>query len=214
MRNRLATRRRLLAAAGGTTILLIAGCLDLGGGSNGNSLVEDVPTPGPGPNREIAASQFVLTFSATPDSEWIEPYTRSRGPYAEEPRLALLQPLVETPEGDRAGVHPETGEIIQEVEASSVQGAGFSRSVRIFGQTRLDVSISAQALLRTIRAHGHEPETVQCDLEVTVEIEPYVERSEETGLSPPTAGREDSPSAPLHRRWSRETTASQSSGSI
>gem|GEM_PF-6929509 len=167
--------RRTVLAALSTSVVGCVGVLD---GSGGGSPA-DVPSPAPRPDREITAEEFVLVVSVSADEEWIGPYIPSQEGVDPDPELAMLRPMVETPSGDRVGVDAETGEAVQEVAEASVQGAGRTRTVMILGHPRLEVTISGDALLRTIRAHGHRPETVPYDLRVLVDTEPYLERTEE-----------------------------------
>lgn len=65
--------------------------------------------------------------------------------------------LLETPDGRRAGVDPETGEIYEEIDGSSVTGTERRRVVSVPGGLDLDVTLSTRRFREALEANDIEP---------------------------------------------------------
>ncbi|QPV64830.1 hypothetical protein I7X12_09595 [Halosimplex litoreum] len=131
--------------------------------------------------------------------EHVRTYLKEAINHTEE-RIPGPEILVETPDGKRAGVVPETGELVNEIDGAIINGPASSPTVSVPASEDISVSITAKRFRRHLRDHGVEPpEYVLYDRTVIVDdgsdvVErdgfPFIE-GRTTHRAPGVAGTDD-----------------------
>jgi len=122
-----------------------------------------------------AATAFIAQHF-TSVAQWIENQLQSLFPGGPPVEIPGIDILATTPDGRRAGIDPETGEIYEEIEGARVTRTGVRQELLLPGDVEVSVELSSARLRAALADRGVDvPERIPHTQEVVLTADPSID---------------------------------------